>query len=89
MQQKAWAELDAVVGAHRLPDFDDRDALVYINTVVKEALHWHNVSPTNIAHVTVEDDEVNGYFIPAGATVVPNVWYVLSLGTWNVHGVEY
>ncbi|EIW59364.1 cytochrome P450 [Trametes versicolor FP-101664 SS1] len=74
VQQKARAELDAIVGAHRLPDFDDRDALVYINAVVKEALRWHNVSPLSIAHVTVEDDEFHGYFIPAGTTVVPNVW---------------
>lgn len=81
--------MDAVVGADRLPDFDDRDALVYINAVVKEALRWHNVSPLSIAHVTVEDDEVNGYFIPAGTTVVPNVWYMVSLGTWSEHTSKY
>ncbi|TBU44098.1 hypothetical protein BD309DRAFT_61703 [Dichomitus squalens] len=31
-------ELDAVVGSHRLPDFADRDSLVYINALIWEAM---------------------------------------------------
>ncbi|KAI0373666.1 cytochrome P450 [Pilatotrama ljubarskyi] len=74
VQKKAQAELAAVVGPNRLPDFEDRDALVYVNAIVKEALRWHNVAPLSIAHYTMEDDELNGYIIPARTTVVPNVW---------------
>ncbi|KAI9058130.1 cytochrome P450 [Trametes sanguinea] len=74
---KAQAELDAVVGPDRLPDFDDRDALVYVNATVKEALRWHNVTPLGVTHSTLEDDELRGYFIPAGTAVVPNVWAIL------------
>lgn len=76
VQKKAQAELDTVVGPHRLPEFSDRDSLVYINAIVKEALRWHNVLPLGVGHRTVKDDEFHGYFIPAGTTVIGGVWYV-------------
>ncbi|KAI0631915.1 cytochrome P450 [Trametes polyzona] len=75
VQKRAWEEPDRVVGPHRLPDFTDRESLVYINAIVKESLRWHNVLPLGVAHRTVEDDEFRGYFIPAGTAVVGNVWY--------------
>lgn len=45
IQKKAQAELDAVVGRYRLPDFDDRDSLPYINAIVKESMRWNQVLP--------------------------------------------
>ena len=45
VQARAQAELDAVVGSKRLPSFDDRDSLPYINAVWKEVLRWHSVTP--------------------------------------------
>ncbi len=73
VQAKAQAELDAVVGPHRLPEFNDRDELVYVNAVIKETLRWMTVFPFVIPHVTVEDDEYRGYFLPAGTVLIPNV----------------
>jgi cytochrome P450 len=35
--KKAQAEMDAVVGADRLPTFEDRASLPYLECVVKEA----------------------------------------------------
>ena len=67
-----------VVGSNRLPDFDDREALVYVNAIIKEGLRWHTMLPLGVAHRTVEDDELQGYFIPAGTIVTPNTRYVLS-----------
>ncbi|KAI0697621.1 cytochrome P450 [Cerioporus squamosus] len=72
--QKAHTELDRVVGRDRLPDFSDRDALVYVNAIVKETLRWHPVLPLGIPHCTVDDDELDGYFVPAGTVVMPNLW---------------
>ena len=43
--KKAQAEIDAVVGNQRLPDFSDRDSLPYINAIVKETMRWQNVTP--------------------------------------------
>ncbi|OSD07367.1 cytochrome P450 [Trametes coccinea BRFM310] len=77
VQNKAQAELDAVVGRHRLPDFEDQDSLVYIKAIVKEVLRWHTALPLSLPHRTLEDDEVDGYFIPAGTTIIPNTWAML------------
>ncbi|KAI0730576.1 cytochrome P450 [Earliella scabrosa] len=72
--RKAQAQLDSVVGPNRLPDWEDMDALPYITAIVKESLRWQNVLPLSVPHCTVEDDEVHGYFIPAGTVLVPNTW---------------
>ena len=45
VQRKAQAEIDAVVGSHRLPDFEDRPSLHYINAIVKELMRWHLILP--------------------------------------------
>ena len=45
VQKKAQAEIDAVVGPNRLPDFQDRPSLPYINAVVKELSRWNLVAP--------------------------------------------
>ena len=76
VQKKAQAELDAMIGPGRLPTFEDREARVYVNAVVKEMLRWFNVTPLGVSHRTIEDDELNGYFVPAGTMVTPNIWYM-------------
>jgi cytochrome P450 len=43
--KKAQSESDAVLGSHRLPDFNDYDALPYITAVAKETLRWRTVAP--------------------------------------------
>ena len=45
VQKKAQAEIDEVVGPHRLPDFEDRPSLPYINAIVKESMRWQLISP--------------------------------------------
>jgi cytochrome P450 len=45
VQRKAQAEIDAVVGRNRLPDFNDRESLPYINAMVKETMRWQLVAP--------------------------------------------
>ena len=73
-QKAAQAELDAVVGPDRLPEFSDYDCLPYMRAFVKELTRWHIVTPMGLPHATVHDDEYNGYFIPGGATVFVNMW---------------
>ena len=45
VQKKAQAEIDAIVGSSRLPDFDDRSSLPYINALVKESMRWQSIIP--------------------------------------------
>lgn len=91
VQKKAQAEIDAVVGPTRLPDFEDADSLTYVYAIIKEALRWHVEAPLCIAHCTVEDETLNGYFIPAGTVILPNTWCgpgstFLSRASCNVRG---
>ena len=74
VQKKAQAELEKVVGSQRLPDFADRDALPYVNAILKELARWHVVAPTGVPHAATQDDVYNGYFIPAGATIHALEW---------------
>ncbi|EAU84017.2 cytochrome P450 [Coprinopsis cinerea okayama7 len=73
VQAKAQAEIDAVIGGDRLPTFEDRRNLPYINAVVSEVLRWHAVVPTSVPHRVSEDDVHNGYFIPKGSLVIANI----------------
>ena len=74
--RKAQEELDRVVGNERLPEFSDRENLPYISALIKELLRWACPVPIGVPIRVMEDDVYNGCFIPAGATIVENVWYV-------------
>jgi hypothetical protein len=54
VQKKAQAELDAVVGNGRLPNFNDQPQLPYINAVVTEVLRWNSVAPTGWLSASVQ-----------------------------------
>lgn len=84
VQRKAQEEIDRVVGSGRLPGFQDRENLPYIDAIVKEVLRWHPVAPMSLAHVTTEDDICEGYLIPKGALLLPNIWFV-SARTHHLH----
>lgn len=45
VQHKAQSELDKVIGRDRLPDFEDRPQLPYLDCVFKENLRWKVVTP--------------------------------------------
>jgi cytochrome P450 len=76
VQKRAQDELDRVIGRGRLPGFTDRDHLPYINAVVKESLRWHPVTPMGVAHSVSDDDVYDGYYIPKGSVIMPNIWSV-------------
>jgi cytochrome P450 len=77
VQKKAQAEIDAVVGNDRLPKFTDRSRLPYIDALAKEVLRWNTVVPLAVAHRVQADDIHEGYLIPKGALVIPNIWQML------------
>ncbi|KAI0064843.1 cytochrome P450 [Artomyces pyxidatus] len=68
IQERAQRELDNVTKGARLPDYDDRPNLPYIDAICKELLRWKMVTPIGIGvpHAASEDDVYDGYFIPNG-----------------------
>jgi hypothetical protein len=43
--KKAQEEIDSVTGNERLPCFEDRPNLPYVNAVQLEVLRWHTIAP--------------------------------------------
>ncbi|KAI0800105.1 cytochrome P450 [Fomes fomentarius] len=74
VQARAQDELDAVIGPHRLPTHDDSPDLPYVNAVIKECLRWRPVVPLNVVHLSVAEDEYQGYRIPAKTAIVNSPW---------------
>ncbi|KAF8195380.1 cytochrome P450 [Pholiota molesta] len=68
IQKKAQAEISRVIGSSRLPTYDDRASLPYIEALYREVLRWKPPVPLNTAHVTTEADIYNGFHIPKGST---------------------
>ncbi|KAI0066626.1 cytochrome P450 [Artomyces pyxidatus] len=76
-QKRAQAEIAAVVGKDRLPDFGDRANLPYTDALSREVLRWRVVNPLGVPHASTQDDFYEGYFIPKGTIVVPNAWAIM------------
>jgi len=74
--KKAQKEIDTVVGSHRMPSFEDFDTLPYIRSIVRETLRWHPSLALGVAHAVTEDDVYDGMFIPAGSTVIANIYAI-------------
>ncbi|KLO10252.1 cytochrome P450 [Schizopora paradoxa] len=76
--RRAQEEIDRVVGTDRLPTFEDRENLPYINAMCTEVMRWEVVGPLALPRCTSQDDEFRGYHIPAGTLVLPNVWSIAN-----------
>jgi len=76
VQKKAQQEIDRVVGHDRLPSFNDRKDLPYLECILKETLRWQPATPLGGLRRLMEDDYYQGYHLPAGAAVLQNVWAI-------------
>ncbi|CAE6448120.1 unnamed protein product, partial [Rhizoctonia solani] len=71
VQKRAQTEITQVIGDDRLPKYDDRSSLPYIEAVYREVLRWHAVLPAGLPHLSVATDDVEfrGMRIPKGSVV--------------------
>ena len=76
IQRKAQEEIDAVIGTDRLPTFKDRSNLPFVSCLLWECLRWSPIAPMAVPHAPIQDDVYEGYWIPKGTTILPNVWSV-------------
>ncbi|KAJ7076089.1 cytochrome P450 [Mycena belliarum] len=75
-QMKVQEELDSVVGAGKLPTFQDESELVQVTAFYLESFRWRPVSAGGFAHRATKDIVWNGYVIPEGARVYGNHWSI-------------
>ncbi|KAL6299042.1 hypothetical protein BKA93DRAFT_742997, partial [Sparassis latifolia] len=62
--------LDQVVGSGRLPDFEDRGKLPFVECVLQETIRWYPIAPPLVSpHRSLDDD----LLIPKGSVIIPNV----------------
>ncbi|KAL4939321.1 hypothetical protein BDV06DRAFT_214393 [Aspergillus oleicola] len=73
---KAQDLLHEVVGKDRIPQFEDRPKLAYIDAIASETLRWRPVVVSGVPHYTKTEDEYMGYRIPANSTVLPNAFAI-------------
>ncbi|KAF9222630.1 cytochrome P450 [Gyrodon lividus] len=75
-QAMVHAELDEVVGNHRVPTFDDDESLPVLRAFILESMRWRPLVPMGLPHRATEDIIWGGYCIPAGTTVYGNHWAI-------------
>ncbi|KAJ3498533.1 hypothetical protein NMY22_g19595 [Coprinellus aureogranulatus] len=76
VQRRAQAEVDRVC-PDRLPDLSDRPQLPVIQSMVYELLRWNPATPVGVPHYVRSTNEYRGFTIPAGTTVIANMWLML------------
>lgn len=72
IQEKLYKELFEKIGDRTVVTSDTKD-LHYMNAVIMESLRCGNLLTLNIPHVTNTEVNVEGYTLPAGSVVVPQV----------------
>ncbi|EON63189.1 hypothetical protein W97_02416 [Coniosporium apollinis CBS 100218] len=74
-QHLVQEEIDRVCG-DRMPQPSDRPNMPVLRAFIREALRWRPPVPTGIPHYLIQDDEYEGYHIPAGTTMHPLEWAI-------------
>jgi len=57
IQRKAQAQVDAVIGKDKLPDFDDLPSLPYVEAIMMEALRYHPGVPFGVLSLSSDCEE--------------------------------
>lgn len=69
VQQRAYEEIDRVVGKSRSPTFGDWNQLPYIRAIGKEILRIRPLASMGIPHYATADVNYKGYIIPKNSII--------------------
>ncbi|GLJ49833.1 hypothetical protein SUGI_1058750 [Cryptomeria japonica] len=82
--EKVREEIEGVVGRDRAVKSSDLRSMEYLGCVVKETLRLYPVLPLLLPHESIQDSNVEGYFIPAESRVIVNAWaFARDPSVWN------
>ncbi|CAH9095755.1 unnamed protein product [Cuscuta epithymum] len=74
--KQAQEELDRVIGPDRVVKESDLAQLPFLQAIVKETFRLHPSTPLSLPRMAAQSCEINGYFVPKGATLLVNVWAI-------------
>ncbi|PIK53304.1 putative cytochrome P450 2J6 [Apostichopus japonicus] len=77
VQVKVQTELDDVIGRDRMPRWEDRSRLPYVEATIAEIQRIGTVAAIGGTHAARKDVTFRGYTIPKGIAVIPNVYAVM------------
>lgn len=76
VQEKVQAEIDQVVGPDRTLSLTDKASMPFTEATIMEVQRMTVVVPLSIPHMASETTLFQGYTIPKGTLIVPNLWSV-------------
>ncbi|XP_005082857.1 cytochrome P450 2U1 [Mesocricetus auratus] len=76
VQKKVHEEIERVIGCDRVPSLTDKAQMPYTEATIMEVQRLSMVVPLAIPHMTSEKTVLQGYTIPKGTVVIPNLWSV-------------
>ncbi|XP_059197505.1 cytochrome P450 2U1 [Centropristis striata] len=76
IQDKVQAEIDEVIGTHRVLSLTDKGTLPFTEATIMEVQRLTVAVPLAIPHMVSETTVFRGYTIPKGTVIVPNLWSV-------------
>ncbi|XP_013366911.1 PREDICTED: cytochrome P450 2D17-like isoform X1 [Chinchilla lanigera] len=78
VQRHVQQEIDEVIGQGRRPEMGDQARMPFTNAVIHEVQRFADIAPLGFPHMTSRDTEVQGFLIPKGTTLIPNLSSVLK-----------
>ncbi|XP_042557826.1 cytochrome P450 2U1 [Dipodomys spectabilis] len=76
VQEKVHEEIERVIGSDRAPSLTDKTHMPYTEATIMEVQRLTVVVPLAIPHMTSEKTVLQGYTIPKGTMVLPNLWSI-------------
>lgn len=84
MLEKARAEVDEIVGQHRLVNESDCPNLPYLQSIINESMRLKPAAPLLVPHQSSDDCIIGGYDVPRDTMVLVNAWAIhRDLNTWE------
>lgn len=76
IQARVQQEIDDVIGRERQPTWEDRKKMPFTLACVWEMDRWKTAAALGIPRECAKDVVIDGFFIPKGTVVLPNIWAV-------------
>ncbi len=73
IQDAIYKEIYDVIG-RREPRMEDKLSMPFTQAVILESLRYHSLSPHPTPHIARCDSMLQGFLIPAGTMIIPNLW---------------